>query len=637
MTLKVETYTDMPPPPKSAKIPSKPDSHYKPKAPDNAENMIEQLRTMSDANQILSIAPFLPAIFKWENKPVTLEDYFYFESLFNVLRPLKVILKLARQLGKTMQMCMTGVARPAFISDYKTLFVTPLFEQCRRMSSNYCRPLIDNSPFRPLWSGPGINRNVLQRSFRSGGRIQFTFAFNSVDRARGIFADELCIDEIQDFNHKFIPILAECLNVSKWKIIQLGGTPKTTDNSVEVNWRESSQAEWFIPCPCGKWNIPSIEFDLLKMVGKFTPDISKERPGCVCAECGRPLNPNGFEGKPARWVHRFEEKKMEFSGFHVPQVIAPIHCCRAKDWEILVKKSKGEMGYSEQQYHNEVLAESSGLGMQLISEEELQAASILPWKNNPKSMDVVNRIRLADYQYRALGVDWGGGGEEGVSLTAHAVAGLKRDGSIDILWGRKLLTPLDHNREAGETLHTYNAFRCNLLAHDFNGSGDLRETMIKNTEPTIAKRLFRADYKFGGPRVRLRKPTDEEPRKIYRMNRTRCILTVLQAIRKGKLRFFQYDYVNKDERGLLTDFVYLLENKSVTKRGADIYTIGCHASFSDDFVHAVVYACCALWHSTGSWPIKDGVPDITPREPSHRLIEEVDPDDPNWEKDDRDD
>lgn len=613
------------------------EKHFKPAAPDNAETMISQLRDLASSNKILSIAKFLPAIFNWNNKPVNLDDYFYFESLFNVMRPHKILLKLARQLGKTMQMCMTGVARPAFIPNYKTLFVTPLFEQCRRMSSNYCRPLIDNSPFRPLWSGPGINRNVLQRSFRSGGRIQFTFAFNSVDRARGIFADELDIDEIQDFNRKFIPILAECLNVSPWQIIQLAGTPKTTDNTVEVEWRESSQAEWFIPCPCGKWNIPSIEHDLVKMIGKFTPLIGKDRPGCVCAACGRPVNPNGYEGKPARWVHRFDEKKMEYAGYHVPQVIAPIHCASSKNWESLVKKSKGEQGYSEQQFHNEVLAESSGLGMQLISEEELQAASILPWKNNPKSLDAVNRIRLSDYQYRALGVDWGGGGEEGVSLTAHAVAGLKKDSSIDILWGRKLLTPLDHNREAADTLHAYRAFRCNFLAHDFNGSGDLRETLIRNDEPTIGRRLFRAVYGYGGPRVLLKKPTEDEPRKKYRLNRTRCILTVLNAIKRGHVKFFQYDYQNKDDRGLISDFVYLLENKSVTKRGADVYTIGCHASFSDDFVHAVVYACCALWHATGSWPIKDGVPEITPREPSHRLIEEVDPEDPNWHNEDKDD
>lgn len=603
---------------------------------DPTEQMIERLREAVDLQQILTLVPFLSAMFVWEGKPVTLDRHFFFEVAFNTLRPLRTLWKVARQMGKTMTEAMTGVMRPALIPFYKTLFVTPLYEQCRRLSSNYCKPLIENSPFKSHWSGPKIAQNVLQRSFRSEGRIQFTFAFTSVDRARGIFCDEIDIDEIQDFNRTFIPILGECLNNSEYKIFQLAGTPKTNDNTVEVEWRESSQAEWFIPCGCGKWNIPTIEYDLLKMIGKWHPGISPDTPGCVCAGCGRPLRPEGLleaggaRKKPARWVHRFDDRKEAFCGYHVPQVIAPLHSFKSQNWDILVKKSEGGMGYSEQQFHNEVLAESAGLGMQLISEEELQGAAKLPWPNKPKNYDLAREVNIHKYRYRALGVDWGGGGKEGVSLTAQAVGGLLNDGTIDIIWGRKLLTPLDHNKEAAQTLQAFDAFRCTFLAHDFGGAGDLRETMLRNSRKDIYRKLFRSSYGYGGPRVRPLDKTKSEARQIYRLNRTRCILTVLQAIRRGKVRFFKYDWVSKDERGLISDFVYLTEEKTQTKRGADVYTIGCHAGFSDDFVHAVTYACCALWHATKSWPIKDGVPDITPYEPSHHLVEEAEPDNPDW-------
>jgi len=71
----------------------------------------------------------------------------------------------------------------------------------------------------------------------------FSFAFLNPDRVRGVSADRVGIDEIQDLDITFLPIIRECMSASDLAIRQFTGTPKTLDNTLESLWQESSQAE----------------------------------------------------------------------------------------------------------------------------------------------------------------------------------------------------------------------------------------------------------------------------------------------------------------------------------------------------------------------------------------------------------
>ena len=106
---------------------------------------------------------------------------------------------------------------------FRTLYVTPLYEQIRRFSNNYVRPFIDRSPIKPLWSGTSTENSVLQRSFKNLSMMIFSFALMDADRVRGISADKVAIDEVQDMDPDHLPIIREVMSHSKYGLFQFTG------------------------------------------------------------------------------------------------------------------------------------------------------------------------------------------------------------------------------------------------------------------------------------------------------------------------------------------------------------------------------------------------------------------------------
>jgi len=167
-----------------------------------------------------------------------------------------MVLKTGRQVGKSTVGSAHGVITCTSIPYFRTLYVTPLFEQVRRLSNNYVRPFVEQSPIRNLWIGNSTENSVLQRSFRNYSMMQFSFASLDADRVRGVRADKIVIDEVQDIDQDHIPIIKETMSASPWALSQFSGTPKTPENTIEGLWLMSSQAEWCIPCRnCKKLNV----------------------------------------------------------------------------------------------------------------------------------------------------------------------------------------------------------------------------------------------------------------------------------------------------------------------------------------------------------------------------------------------
>jgi hypothetical protein len=90
-------------------------------------------------------------------------------------------------------------------------------------------------------------------------------------------------------------------------------------------------------------------------------------------------------------------------------------------------------------------------------------------------------------------------------------------------------------------------------------------------------------------------------RQFWRIDKTRTLLATINAIKFGAVRLFEYDQVSEDDPGVIADFLALTEEKVETQVG-DRYIIRRLTAFSDDFAHAVNFACVALWHSSRSWP-----------------------------------
>lgn len=492
-----------------------------------------------------------------------------------------------------------GVILSNSIPYFRTLFVTPLYEQIRRFSNNYVSSFINQSPVKSLWTGTTTKNSVLSKTFRNNSSMTFSFTGTDCDRIRGISADCLNLDEVQDFDSDHFPIIRETMSYSKWALTKFAGTPKSTDNTINGLWKRSSQAEWMIPCNhCKEWNIPSLEFHLEDMLGPLRTDISEEFPGTVCHKCRKPIRP-----REGHWVHRYKERRWDFAGYHVPQVIMPLHYSSYKKWDELLAKQRGWGNYTQARFYNEVLGESVDAGQQLVSETELKRAASLPWKNNPNQPDQNVTARLQYYTTRVLAVDWGGGGEAGVSFTTMALLGFAPDGKIHCLWGKRLVASQEHLREAKELLHWTSVFAPDVVVHDYTGAGVVREAVLVQAGFNL-DRIMPIEYVRAGIGNMLRyiEPSVLHNRGRYRLDKTRSLLWTCQAIKLGMLQFFEYDYVNDDNPGLMHDFLALVEEKTESRMAGDIYTIVRNQMLSDDFAQAVNIGCCALWHINQAWP-----------------------------------
>lgn len=556
------------------------------------------LRRLAQAGALHTLEPLLPLSLNLNGEPYHLREHYPFSPVFKTTMPRRLLLKTGRQVSKSTSLASHGVILSNCVPNFRTLYVTPLYEQIRRFSNNYVRPFIDRSPVKSLWSGTTTENSVLQRSFKNHSMMIFSFALLDADRIRGVSADKVAIDEVQDMDPDHIDIIRETMSHSPWGLFQFTGTPKSLDNPIEGLWRRSSQAEWFIPCyHCSEWNIPSMEYHIEQMIGPFSEWISDTRPAIVCHKCQKPIDPRPPHG---RWVHRYPERRRLFSAYHVPQIIMPLHCLRPDKWEELLGKRDT---MAPNVFYNEVLGESVDAGQKIVTETDLRGAATLPWSNDPNSPSPEMTRLLRHYKMRVMAVDWGGGGEDGVSFTTCALMGITPDNRLHVLWGKRLLTPSDHLREAREVIHWVRQFGCDLLAHDYTGAGTVRETVLIQAGYDINRVMPIALVRAASSKLLRSVPaTPLHDRAHYRLDKPRSLLYTCQAIKLKMLRFFQYDSDDMDGPGLIKDFLALVEEKAASRLAGDIYTITRNELMPDDFAQAVNLGCAALWHANRCWP-----------------------------------
>lgn len=557
--------------------------------------------------RMASLVPLLPMLLNIKGTPYSLEDYFPFETFFRTRLPRKTVLKCGRQLSKSTSQAARGVVQANCIPYFSILYVTPLFEMIRRFSQNYVRPFIETSPVSKLFYGSKTINSVLQRSFKNHSQMMFTFAFLDAERTRGISADQMCVDEIQDMDIDFLPIMRETMSGSRFcgggGIEVFTGTPKTLDNTIESLFQDSSQAEWLVPCPrCHYDNIPSLTHDLERMIGPLHDRIGPDRPATLCAKCRRPVDPRG-----GRWVHRYPERRWKFAGYHVPQIVMPMHYANYEKWDALLAKQQGKGNTPQNVFYNEVCGESYDTGARLITVTDLKKAGVLPWRNQMAEA----KKHIGEYIARVLAVDWGGGGEDQVSFTTMACLGMLPNGKIHVIWGYRSLTPHEHVQEARLVLQAASELKCGLIVHDYNGAGSLRETLIVQAGYPFDRIMPIAYTRAASGNILVYKPpTEIHPRHYYMADKARSLVLTCNQVKNGWLQFFQYDYQNADDPGLLYDFLALVEEKTDSRTGREIYTIIRDPNRTDDFAQACNMGCLALWHTTDKWPNIAEVADI---------------------------
>jgi hypothetical protein len=552
----------------------------------------------------VSYSENLPKIFRLNGRPYNLGRHFAMEPVFTTPLPEVLTIASGRQVSKTTVISARQIAIATSVPNLDFMTVTPLFEQIRNISSNVVARFIDESPLKNRWLGARPLRNVLQRSFANGSNLYFSYAGTSADRVRGKSIDIINYDEAQDIDYGLISVVNETMSASEaWESVAYTGTHKTLTTTLQYAWGRSSQARWIIPCQnagCNKKNICD-EFHLVRMLGGYSSDISTKNPGTVCAYCRKTVFPHrGW------WEHAIPSLRYRRPGYHIPQVIMPMHYGNHRKWRSLLNKFDGKQGYNRARFLNEVMGLAYDKSTSLVSQSDLAKASKIDWKGSDLEKALASRF---NYSCLLISVDWSGGGtslteEKIMSLTAVSVMGINElTGKVETIYGKKLQASADSFGEARFIRDLYNQFECDFLVHDYTGAGAQRESfLIQAGIPH--ERIWPCKFvpPTRGPAVRCVLGTPQHPRVVWHVEKTRCIQVACAAIKADRVNFFKNDYNGEDDPGIIADFLALVEHKIQTIRAGETYTIRRDPNRSDDFAMAVCMGATALWHINQCWP-----------------------------------
>jgi hypothetical protein len=586
---------------------------------DNYVSVLQCISSLLHKGTLPTIVPLLPLIFNLNKNPYSLASHFQFEPLFSGRLPANMTWVTGRQTGKSMNSAAQSIAFGLLLPGIKILHLTPLYSQIHRFSVNYIKPFLEYSPIKSSLINAQCTAAINQRNLVNDSVLYFTFAFKDLLRTRGYDAYWVKYDEAQDFDPDFIPIINQTTSGApgNLRMIFKTGTPKTLENNLQKSLDRSSWAEWHVQCPhCGHWNVPSLDGDLDAMIGPRTPKylISREHPGVVCAgmskgnkkvRCGKPL-----DVRKGLWVHRYNDRKWDHAGYHVPQIILPQHCEQDHAWRELLAHREGANNMTQPQFYNEICGCSYDVGARPISLTELRAACVLPTETT-KPREAARYVRqcIEDGTYSdvVLAIDWGGGGVNEISFTVVAVVAHRYDNTIEVPFAYRSLTPHLQLKEAQYILVLKNLFNASKIVHDGCGNGPAREAQLIQLNVNPAS-LVRMNYIRIGAGALMKfhnfNPSTKEP-SHWNLDKARSLSWLCEYIKNGFVKFFQYDTVDGAKPGLIDDFLTLVEDKTRTELGADVYSIirDKKSDEPDDFTAAVNYGCCYFWGVVAKeWP-----------------------------------
>lgn len=558
--------------------------------------------------QGVSLYRALPVLLRLKGEPYSIKDFFPVEPLFRAKIPQRITLMGSRQISKSTSLMALAVILGLTIPYFNILTVAPYFEMTRRLSQMFCKPFIEDSPFAKLFEVGGVTQNVLHRSLPNGSNLHFSYAFTDATRTRGIPADADIFDEVQSALSATLELVVKTMGASPHKFELYAGTPLTTDGPLEDCWQRSSQAEWVIKCRtggCNTWNIPALNEHLLKMIDDKRFDVSEKEPGVVCHKCRKPIFP-----RTGHYEHKYPGQRWEHAGYHMPQFLFPMHYGDPQAWRRFVESYRGADGTAFYSFLNECCGVSYDSGTKLLSLSDLRDACILPWENQ-----LDDALKGAGrYAIKVMAIDWGGGGVhrgrssfEHTSYTAVAVLGLTYDHKVDVLYGRRLQTPLEPYLEAKLLNGIYRAFGCTKVVHDARGHGRLGGEIL--AQHHINRDDFVHVMYCGemAEMMTMNPPNHADPRTTFSIDQYFAVTMACELIRARVIKFFKYrparDWDGVDTpAGVLEDWTRLMEDKKEVPGRRDSHRIRRDPSGPDDFAHACVIGTWILYYLSGRMP-----------------------------------
>ena len=523
----------------------------------------------------------LIALFQYERKPMTLDGHFMFLPLFSLERPRYLTLQTGRQVSKSFTSAEVSLLTTGMIESFNSIYIAPRYEQIKRFNSQVLYPLMKSSSAMKFLIDKEGAHSIEMKTFLNGNTLTLAHSYLNPDSVRGLTnCGSLQTDEAQDVNPDFLPVFESTTDASKYGCIQVSGTPKTSDTLLALQFSKSSQCHWAIKCPhCGKWNIADIDEQLIKMIGKA---------GLSCAYCGKLLDP-----RTGGWLPKFPDRMKTHAGYHVPQIILPMHCENETKWRVLRAK---QAEWNKAKFLNEILGVECDEAVKILTKDDLIRAQNT-WTND-LSVAQANR-RFFDTVF--IGVDWSGGGS-GFSRTAVAAightAGHRESHVIYLTTFPHGLTP---EEEADRVAHIYSTLQADMLAHDYTGAGFVRESLLLGRHPQLRDYIYPLAYVFrtGNQLVMYQ---ESGSRRSSNVDKTRSLLLTFNSIRNRLLTLPKFDPADNNSPQL--ELLNIVERPQEFSQSSikEVYLLQRAAGRYDDAAHAINIAYIAQCDLTEDWP-----------------------------------
>lgn len=496
----------------------------------------------------ISRADYAQTVLYLDGKPFTVKAVPYMVPILNCNAE-KSILMTGRQVGKSTTLSATILTEQTAIPHYRTLYVAPRNDQVSQFSGDRLSQMIVHSP---LVQKNFINSKVTQQShakeFTNGSWTFLRSCYHTADGIRGISANSIFIDEVQDILLDNIPVIEECSARKNPKRMIFCGTPKTFDNAIQKLWEQSTQHYWAIKCRhCGHWNVP----------------IKEENLGVewlCCLKCKKQIYT--LDGE---YVAMFPERA--FVGFHISQAMVSGVEGTNVPWSRLREKVDNPL-YSVGKLYNECLGFSYDVGSKIISESELISCC----DEDTLSFSIKRKAEWGMYTVCA-GVDWGVLG--GNTHTVLTIGGLCSDGRLRVMYSKKFPIDQDPTTQVDEIASLINQAGVSVVGAD-RGGGVYANGFLKKRLRSAS--LHEIEYKA---KVNAGMQYNIEAR-AWMTDRTRAIAGVVSDIKNQAIVFPAHNVCRDSFTDLLTLTCEYNEKLRCFQIIREINT-------PDDFAHTLCY------------------------------------------------
>lgn len=508
--------------------------------------------------------------FKEENRlvPFSFGKRRYLKQIYDSSAK-RLLLKSARQTEKSTLLANRSLAFCCLNNNFQVLYVSPTAIQTKTFSNKRLKEAIELSDVLRNWQDTTLADNMGERQFLNRSRVTMRSAFLNADRTRGESADQICLDELQDFITDNIPVIEQAASHSPFKLFVYAGTPKTYDNPIEFYWnRFSTQNEWVVPCHRHTpihWNV----------LGEEHLDL--KAGGLVCDRCFKTIN---AQDPMCTWVSMNPgvRSKLDepYEGFRISQLMVPW-----TNWsEILDTYAT----YPRARFYNEVLGLSFDSGTRPLSRAEIQACC-----DDSVRMDLEGLIATKNLLGGAkrvyMGIDWGGGSVNSFTVVS---LGAYINGTFTIFYIHRFENQdLDPDAQMDKIQKLIAHWGVSMIGVDYGGGLIQNNTLTKIYG---SERVFKYQYSQPSKKV-VWKPKLNH----FLVHRSEVMTDIFSAIRKplqkrlkGKRRplvlpawqFFETPFSND----LLSIFSEYNEKSRLTQYK--------HAPDSpDDSFHSILLTC----------------------------------------------